>query len=505
MRAIISVSDKTGVVPFAHGLSSLGVQIFSTGGTLRTLTDAGVAANSVTTLTRFPEMLEGRVKTLHPAIHGGILGRRDQPEDARELAAQGIEPIDLVAVNLYPFREATQRDDLDMRDALEQIDIGGPTMLRAAAKNFPFVLPVVDPDDYPNVLALLGAGEVPAAERKRLAAKTFAHTAGYDSAIAAYLTEDEFPETLPTTWFKLQALRYGENPHQTAAFYRQDGDTYGTIASARQLQGKELSFINILDADAALQIVRSFEQPVATILKHTNPCGLSSHPDLVVAHAEARSGDPLSAFGGIVGFNRAVDAPLAQAMSRYFYEIIVAPSFSDEARAILATKTNLRLLEVDMDRSFELGQDLRRVSGGLLVQTPDSATDGASTWQVVTERAPTAAEMTALEFAWKVCTFVHSNAIVLVQGQTLVGMGAGQPSRVDSTMLAARKAGERARGSVLASDAFFPKPDGIAAAADAGAVAIVQPGGSQGDTACIEEANRRGIAMVFTGRRHFRH
>ena len=389
--------------------------------------------------------------------------------------------------------------------ALEQIDIRGPSMLRAAGKSVPSVLVVVDPADYSSLLEMVRAGNVPLAERRRLAARAFAHTASYDSAIAAYLAEDDFPDTLPMAWHKLQGLRYGENPHQPAAFYREDGDIYGTIASARQLQGKELSFINILDADAALQIVRSFDMPIATILKHTNRCGLASDEDLVASHSAARSGDPVSAFGGIVGFNRPVDGSQAEAMSRYFYEIVLAPAFSAEARAIFAAKPNLRLLEVDMDRPLTLGMDLRRVTGGLLVQAADPIANDGGEWQVVTERAPTEEQLAALRFAWQACAFVKSNAIVLVQGRMLVGMGAGQPSRVDATDLAARKAGPRAQGSVLASDAFFPKPDGIERAAAAGVVAIVQPGGSQGDDECIAAANRLGLAMIFTGRRHFRH
>ena len=505
VRAIISVSDKRGIVEFAHGLASAGVEVFSTGGTLRALTEGGVPATPVSKLTGFPEILGGRVKTLHPAVHAAILHRRDRPDDMAQLAEHGIGAIDLVVVNLYPFRETIQRPDVTLDTALEQIDIGGPTMLRAAAKNFPHVLAVVDPADYARILELLVAGAVPLDERRRLAAKAFAHTAGYDSAIAAYLNQDDFPASLPMAWSKIQDLRYGENPHQAAACYREDGDVYGTIASARQLQGKELSFINILDADAALQIVRSFDTPVATILKHTNPCGLACDEDLVAAHAAARSGDPVSAFGGIVGFNRPVDRALAEAMSRYFYEIVVAPAFSPEARAIFAAKQNLRLLEVDMDRPFEPGMDLRRVSGGLLAQDSDPITADGAVWRVVTDRAPTEEQIASLRFAWQACAFVKSNAIVLVQGQTLVGMGAGQPSRVDATDLAARKAGARARGSVLASDAFFPKPDGIETAAAAGVVAIVQPGGSQGDDECIAAANRLGLAMVFTGRRHFRH
>ncbi len=505
MRAIISVSEKSGVVPFARGLGEQGVEIFSTGGTLRALAEGRVGARSISELTGFPEILGGRVKTLHPAVHGGILHRRDREDDVRQIAEHGIQAIDMVVVNLYPFRETIRQPDVQIATALEQIDIGGPTMLRAAAKNFPAVLVVVDPADYARVLEALAAGTVPGDVRRELAAKAFAHTAGYDSAIAAYLTHEEFPEQLPMAWQKVQRLRYGENPHQPAAWYREEGDIYGTIASARQLQGKQLSFINILDADAALQIVRSFEEPIATILKHTNPCGLASDEDPVAAHAAARSGDPMSAFGGIVGFNRRVDGRLAEAMARYFYEIVLAPAFTAEARAVFGAKENLRLLEVDMDRPLKLGLDLRRVSGGLLVQTADPIADDGGEWRVVTERAPTEAQMASLRFAWKACAFVKSNAIVLAQGQTLVGMGAGQPSRVDSTALAARKAGDRARGSVLASDAFFPKPDGVETAAVAGVAAIVQPGGSQGDEACIEAANGLGVAMVFTGRRHFRH
>jgi phosphoribosylaminoimidazolecarboxamide formyltransferase/IMP cyclohydrolase len=505
VRAIISVSDKRGVVELGRGLVELGVEIFSTGGTLKALTEGGVKAASISKLTGFPEILEGRVKTLHPAVHGGILHRRDRADDVAQLDEHGISAIDLVVVNLYPFRETIRRPAIEIKDALEQIDIGGPTMLRAAAKNFPHVLPLVDPTDYEPVLEALAAGGVSIEQRRRLAAKTFAHTAAYDSAIAAYLAQDDFPDTLPMAWHKIQKLRYGENPHQPGAWYREDGDVAGTISSARQLQGKELSFINILDADAALQIVRGFDAPVATILKHTNPCGLASNEDLVAAHAAARSGDPVSAFGGIVGVNRQVDRRLAEAMSRYFYEIVLAPDFTDEAREIFAAKQNLRLLEVDMDRPLNPGLDLRRVTGGLLVQAADPIADDGGEWRVVTERAPTQEQLDALQFAWKACGFVKSNAIVLVQGTALVGMGAGQPSRVDATAIAARKAGDRARGSVLASDAFFPKPDGVETAAEAGVVAIVQPGGSQGDEECIAAANRLGIAMVFTGRRHFRH
>jgi phosphoribosylaminoimidazolecarboxamide formyltransferase/IMP cyclohydrolase len=507
VRAILSVSDKTGIDSFGQALAARGIDIFSTGGTLKALQQAQVPARSISQLTGFPEILEGRVKTLHPAVHGGILHRRDRPDDVAQIAEHGIGAIDLAVVNLYPFRETIARPDVQLAEALEQIDIGGPTLLRASAKNFPHVLVVVDPADYPRVLATLDGESVDPALRRELAAKAFAHTAAYDSAIAAFLTTEQFPATLPLAFERVQTLRYGENPQQPAAFYREGGSIEGTIAAARQLQGKELSFNNLLDADAALQIIRSFAAPTVAILKHSNPCGLASHEDLVEAHAAARSGDPLSAFGGIVGVNRPIDGRLAAAMKRYFYEVIIAPGFDQEALEILAAKPNLRLLEVAVQPSdAQPAWDYRRVSGGLLVQTADDVSaDDPAGWQVVSTRQPTPEQLEALRFAWTACAFVKSNAIVLVQGQTLVGMGAGQPSRVDSVQIAARKAGERAAGSVLASDAFFPKADGVEAAAAAGVAAIVQPGGSQADAEVIEAADRLGLALLFTGQRHFRH
>jgi phosphoribosylaminoimidazolecarboxamide formyltransferase/IMP cyclohydrolase len=507
MRAIISVSDKTGLASFAQGLAQQGIDIYSTGGTLKALQQANVAAQSISEITNFPEILDGRVKTLHPAVHGGILHRRDDAEHRFQIEQHGIAPIDLVVVNLYPFAQTIAQADVTLSEALEQIDIGGPTLVRAAAKNFADVLVVIDPADYQQVLEAITQNEIDLQLRRRLAAKAFAHTAAYDSAIAAYLSSEQFPATLPLAWHKAYDLRYGENPHQPAAFYREPGTIRGTIADAKPLQGKELSFNNLLDADAALQIVRSFDAPTVAIIKHTNPCGLASHDDLVAAHAAARSGDPVSAFGGIVGINRTVDGRLAEAMQRYFYEVIVAPHFDDRAREIFARKANLRLLEIPTEGARgTLLWDYRRVSGGLLVQAADDVHgDDPATWQVVTQHAPTPEQMTALQFAWKACAFVKSNAIVLVQEQTLVGMGAGQPSRVDSVKIAASKAGERAQNSVLASDAFFPKPDGVEAAAAAGVAAIIQPGGSQADADVIAAADRLGLAMVFTGRRHFRH
>lgn len=506
MRAIISVSDKTGISELGQRLAARNIELFSTGGTLKAFQQAQVPARSISVLTGFPEILEGRVKTLHPAVHGGILHRRNRADDVAQIAEHGISAIDLVVVNLYPFRETIAQPDVELRDALEQIDIGGPTLLRAAAKNFPDVLVVVDPSDYERVLTALDQNTIDFELRRELAAKAFAHTAAYDSAIAAYLTAEQLPQTLPLTFNKAQALRYGENPHQPAAFYREDGDLTGTIAAAHQIQGKELSFNNLLDADAALQIMQSFDAPTVAILKHTNPCGLASHTDLVQAHISARAGDPVSAFGGIVGINRPVDGALARAMQRYFYEVIVAPAFDDDARAVFAEKSNLRLLEVPAAQNRGTVWDYRRVSGGLLVQQMDAVTgDDPSTWRVVSERQPTIEQLAALQFTWKACAFVKSNAIVLVQGEALVGMGAGQPSRVDSVQIAARKAGDRARGSVLGSDAFFPKPDGVEAAAAAGVEAIVQPGGSQADSEVIDVADKLGLVMLFTGRRHFRH
>jgi phosphoribosylaminoimidazolecarboxamide formyltransferase/IMP cyclohydrolase len=505
MRAILSVSDKQGIAEFGRALAELGGDLYSTGGTKAALQAANVPVHSVSELTGFPEILGGRVKTLHPGVHGGILARRDVAEDLEQLATHGIGLLDLVVVNLYPFAQTIARPDVTLADAVENIDIGGPTMVRAAAKNHAHVLIVVDPADYGRVLEALRAQAVTPELRRELAAKAFAHTAAYDSAIAAYLTAETFPASLPLAWELAQTLRYGENPHQAAAFYRASNAPASSLARATQLQGKELSYNNLLDADAALQIVQNFSEPTVTILKHSNPCGLASQANLVRAHELARAGDPVSAFGGIIGINRPVDGALAEALKKYFYEVIVAPDYTDHALAILGDKQNLRLLKVPTERAGAAGWDYRSVSGGLLVQQTDVVADDDSAWQVVTKAVPTDEQMAALRWAWRACAFVKSNAIVLVQGQQLVGMGAGQPSRVDSVLIAARKAGERARGSVLASDAFFPKADGVQTAIDAGVAAIVQPGGSQGDAEVIAAADAAGIAMVFTGNRHFRH
>jgi phosphoribosylaminoimidazolecarboxamide formyltransferase/IMP cyclohydrolase len=513
VKAIISVSDKAGVVDFARGLAELGFEVYSTGGTHKALADAGVAVASVSKLTGFPEILDGRVKTLHPAVHGGILARRDQPSHLEELAKSGIAAIDLVAVNLYPFVQTVTRPGVSLDDALENIDIGGPTMIRAAAKNFPHVLVVVDPADYKRVLRLLRAGVVALEERRRLALKAFQHVASYDTAIAQYLRAEEeaLPEQLTLSLTKLFDLRYGENPHQRGAVYRENsvlwgGQTWGIVA-AEQLHGKELSYNNLLDADAAWRAALDFAEPTAVVVKHTNPCGLACYQDLTEAYRRALSGDPVSAYGGIVAVNRELTGEAAEEIGKTFYEIVIAPAFSEEALTILQKKKNLRLLQLDEKAAAGCASALeyRRVSGGFLVQQPDAYLDDAIELRVVTKRAPSEQEMANLRFAWKVVKHVKSNAIVIVKDRTLLGMGAGQPNRVTSVHLALRRADDRARGAVLASDAFFPFPDGVELAADGGVTAVIQPGGSIRDQEVIEAADARGLAMVFTGIRHFRH
>ena len=556
MRAIISVADKTGIVTFAQGLSALNVELFSTGGTAQALDAAGVPVHSVSEMTGFPEILEGRVKTLHPAVHGGILARRDREAHMADLEAHHITPIDLVVCNLYPFAETVAQPDATLESALEEIDIGGVTLLRAAAKNFPSVTVVVRPEDYDAVLdELQTQGSASAETRRRLAAIAFQHTALYDTAIAEYLrhgTSDElFPEELTLGLKRLLPLRYGENPHQQAALYGwgatpaglDDGasaanaadaaDAADTLASpaassprmlaqpappsvagARQIQGKELGFNNLLDLDAALSAVASFKVPAAVVVKHTNPCGLACGEPLVESYRRAHAGDPVSAYGGILGFNREVDEATARELSQIFYEAIIAPGYSPEALAILAPKKNLRLLATDTPigpqsvKTFAHDPyqlDVRRVSGGLLIQTADMISESDTPRTVVSEREPTLDEVTDLLFAWKVVQQVKSNAIVLARKLTVVGVGAGQMNRVYSVRIATDRAGDRARGSVLASDAFFPFPDSVAMAAKAGVTAIIQPGGSIRDSESIKAANKSGIAMVFTGQRHFRH
>ena len=510
-RALLSVSNKGGLVEFAQELAELDVELIATGGTARVLAEAGLAVRPIEDVTSFPEILDGRVKTLHPAVHGGILARREQAHLA-ELEAQGIAPIDLVAVNLYPFAETVARTGTTLAEAVEQIDIGGVALLRAAAKNFASVAVVSDPADYVTILTeLREQDDLPMATRQRLALKAFLHTASYDAAISRYLTtrfeEAAFPATLHLNLTKLADLRYGENPHQQAALY-----SLGEAASplgGNLLQGKALSYNNILDLDAAWRITSDFTAPTLAIIKHSNPCGVASDPNLAEAFRAALASDPVSAFGSIIAANRPFDGEVALALGDLFVEAIAAPAFTSEAREILAERPNCRLLE--MSGPEDSAWEMRSVRGGLLVQEEDTIAEDDAAWKVATERQPTAEEMEALRFAWKVVKHVKSNAILLARGTATVGVGAGQMSRVDAVRLSiakaahASKAGERAQGTVLASDAFFPFPDGVEEAARAGVTAIVQPGGSRGDAAVIEAADAHGLAMVFTGVRHFRH
>jgi len=532
--ALISVSDKTGVVEFARELHASGVALLSTGGTARLLADAGLPVTEVAEITGFPEMLDGRVKTLHPRIHGGLLARRDLPEHMDALAQRGIAPIDLLVVNLYPFAQATARPGCTLDEAIENIDIGGPAMLRAAAKNWAHVAVLIDPADYAPVLAELRAGAVARATRFRLAQKVFAHTAAYDGMITNYLTalaagaeeraeavpaREPFPAVLSFQWTKTQDLRYGENPHQGAAFYRDamvpgGAPGGGLLAAWTQHQGKALSFNNIADADAAWECVKSFvDAPACVIVKHANPCGVGVGASLAEAYGKAWRTDPTSAYGGIVAFNRVVDAATAEAMqgTKQFVEVLIAPGFSAEARAFFAAKTNLRLLEVPLAEGQPAATnalDLKRVGGGLLVQTHDAKNVAAAELRVVTQRAPTPAQLADLLFAWKVAKFVKSNAIVYAADGMTLGIGAGQMSRVDSARIASIKAtnaGLSLGGSAVASDAFFPFRDGLDVVVDNGAACVIQPGGSLRDDEVIAAADERGVAMVFTGTRHFRH
>jgi len=514
MRAIISVSDKAGVTDFAQKLSQLGFEVFSTGGTKKALADAKMAVKSVSELTGFPEILDGRVKTLHPAVHGGILARRDLPAHMAELAKNKIETIDLVAVNLYPFVQTVSKENVTLDEALENIDIGGPTLIRAAAKNFPSVIVLVDPADYPLVLEKLRGGGLDLAERKRLAQKAFQHVAIYDTAISQYLGRDTegFPEEMTVALKKRYGLRYGENPHQQAAFYAEQVVGTGVetgITWAKQLWGKELSFNNILDADAAWGVVTDFSAPTVTIIKHTNPCGLASHEDIAEAYRLALSGDPVAAFGGIVAANRAIDLAAAKEISQTFYEIVIAPEYQAEALEILKRRKDLRILAAELPLGYGGAPagylDFRRVKGGFLVQNSDSLPEDSVNLKTVTRRKPTPAEIKALLFAWRAVKHIKSNAIVLAKDATLLGMGAGQPSRIVSAQIAIEKAGDETAGSVLASDAMFPFPDVVEAAAKAGVTAIIQPGGSIRDDDSIKAADEHNMAMVFTGVRHFRH
>lgn len=505
-RALLSVSDKDGIVEFARGLVELGVEIISSGGTARALAEAGLPVRRVEDVTGFPEILDGRVKTLHPAIHAGILARRDVPAHMVKLRELGIAPIDLVAVNLYPFAATIARPGVTLEEAIENIDIGGPTLIRAAAKNHQAVVVVVNPVRYEEVLRELRTeGGISTETASHLAAEAFAHTAQYDSVIANYLAgrKDLFPERLPLVFTKLTDLRYGENPHQRAALYAEPGGRYG-ITFARKLHGKELSFNNIGDANAAWELVQEFGEPCAVGVKHANPCGVGIGADLTSAWRKAYEGDPVSIFGGIVAFNRPVTPELAQALNEIFLEVLIAPDFSPEALEVLKAKKNRILLKAEPGRAPG-AWDIKKVRGGLLVQELDEKDYAPADLKVVTRRAPTEKELADLNFAWKVVKYVKSNAIVLARDGQTVGIGAGQMNRVGAVEIAVRQAGEKARGAVLASDAFFPMPDSVEAAARAGVTAIIQPGGSIRDEDSIRAADAAGIAMVFTGIRHFRH
>lgn len=507
-RALISVSNKNNITDFAKGLSELGIEVISTGGTLKSLQESGVDAIAIDEVTGFPEIMDGRVKTLHPKVHGGLLGKRSNPDHMKQMEENDIQPIDIVVVNLYPFKETLQKAGVSKEEIIENIDIGGPTMLRSAAKNFEDVLVIVDPEDYPRVLEALKEDNVSLELRQQLAAKVFRHTANYDAMIAGYFageTGEEFPETYTVTYEKVQDLRYGENPHQAAAFYRAPLSTGLSLARAKQLHGKELSYNNIQDANAALEIVEEYSEPAAVAVKHMNPCGIGVADSLSQAFQSAYDADPVSIFGGIIALNREVDAATAEILSGIFLEIVVAPGFTNEALEILTQKKNIRLLEVDMTQTKEVTHKLTSVSGGVLIQHQDAGQVTADDIKVVTKRQPTEKEIADLLFAWKAVKHVKSNAIVLAKDNQTIGIGAGQMNRVGSAKIAIEQAGEKAQGSVLASDAFFPMPDTVENAIKAGVTAIIQPGGSKRDQDSIDVCDEHGIAMVYTNMRHFKH
>jgi phosphoribosylaminoimidazolecarboxamide formyltransferase / IMP cyclohydrolase len=514
LRALLSAYDRTGLVDFAKTLAAAGFELISTGGTANELKNAGLDITEVATVTGAPEILDGRVKTLHPRIHGGLLGKRNNPAHVAEMKEQGIEGIDVVVNNLYPFQQTISKDGVTLDDALENIDIGGPAMTRAAAKNFPDVVIVVDPTDYDTVGDMLANDGVSMAQRRRLASKAFQHVAGYDTLISAYLREPDtegddksalFPEELTFGWNRVAIPRYGENPHQAGGIYVTPGET-GGIVNAKRLHGIDMSYLNYFDADAAWVSANSYQalgQHCVSVVKHANPCGLAVDADQAEAYRKAYEGDPISAFGGIVGFNTVVTAATATAMKGVLYDNIVAPGYEPEALEIFKKRKRTRVLEVQPSGTVLL--NVRNVTGGALVQQPDDIVEDPSSWKVVTKNRPTDQQLSDMAFAWKACQLVHSNAIVFAKDSMLRGMGAGQPNRAISVYLAGRAAGDEAQGCVMASDAFFPFPDGIEAAAEAGAVAVVQPGGSVKDQEVIEAADRLGLVMLFTGTRHFYH
>lgn len=511
MRALISVSDKTGVVEFAQELEKLGVKIISTGGTHKRLADNGVNVTGISDVTGFPECLDGRVKTLHPAVHGGILAMRDKPEHMKQLEDLNIDTIDIVAINLYPFKETIMKPDVTLEDAIENIDIGGPTMLRSAAKNHKDVVVVCDPADYGTVIEELKANNTVSYETKyKLALKVFQHTAAYDAMISDYLRKQigaDLPDNLTLTFEKVQELRYGENPHQKASYYKEIQPAEGSIVKAQQLHGKELSFNNINDTNGALATLKEFDEPAVVAVKHANPCGVGTGSDIYSAYKRAYDCDPTSIFGGIVAANRAIDAATAEEINKIFIEIVIAPDFTEEALTILTQKKNIRLLKLpEIQQKGPAGQiDIKKVSGGLLVQGIDDILYDEAELKVVTDRIPTEREMEDMKLAMKVVKHIKSNGIVIAKDQATVGIGPGQVNRIWAVENAIRQANSSLEGSVLASDAFFPFDDCVTAAAKAGVTAIIQPGGSIRDQESIDKANELGIAMVFCGVRHFKH
>ena len=507
MRAILSVSNKTGVTDFARGLRELDVDLYSTGGTKKAIDEAGVKVSSISELTGFPEILDGRVKTLHPAVHGGILARRDVPAHMAALEENGIATIDLVVVNLYPFVETVTRSGVTLEEAIENIDIGGPTMIRSAAKNCDSVIIVVDPQDYGWVLQQMKDGELGAESRRKLAQKAFQHTASYDTAISRYLSEETFPEHMTIALERAYGLRYGENPRQQACFYtaldvksRDKG-----LGALVPLSGPEVSFNNLLDFDSALSTLAGFSLPTVAVLKHTNPCGLASRDSLAEAYRLALSGDPVAAFGGVVASNRPIDMEAAEEINKMHFDAVIAPDFSTDATALLSQKKSLRLVKVPFPEAEDEQLEFRHVRGGFLAQSRDFVSEEELAPKTVSKRAPSSSELEDLRFAWRAVKAIKSNAIVLAKDSVLVGMGAGQPSRVESVAIALKTAGDKAAGAVLASDAFFPFADGPELALKAGITAIIEPGGSVKDNEVVETVDSHGAAMVFTGTRHFKH
>lgn len=510
MRALLSVSNKDGIVDFGKELAALGWELISTGGTYKALSDAGLEVLQVSEVTGSPEMLDGRVKTLHPKIHGGILARRDMDSHIQQMEEHGIRGIDLVAVNLYPFESTVQQEGLSDQDVVEQIDIGGPAMLRAAAKNFAHVVIVTDPTDYSSVIEQLKKGNIDSQSRRSLAAKAFGHVSTYDSLVAEWMRADEnpFPNELSIGMRLSKTPKYGENSHQDARAYSRlrAGTPVEGLLQAEVLKGEELSFNNYLDADAAWNAAQLFDEPTVSIIKHTVPCGLATRESLVDAYLAAYEGDTVSAFGGIVALNRTVDFATADEMRKLKLDIILAPDYEPEALELLQKKKGTRLLRIANrtgERVPEL--DIRPINGGMLVQQPDIEAEDSANWKVVTDKSPSEQEMRDLEYAWRVIPQIKSNAILFVKDESIAGLGAGQPNRLESVAIAARKAGNKAQGAVMASDAFFPFADGIQEAIDAGVTAVIQPGGSLRDDEVIAAANEAGISMIFTGRRHFRH